>query len=144
MRTSTLGEIAALLGGEIDGDRGTPIDRLEPPEEAGEGALAVLSDRKALASIASCRASAIVVPAGTQAPGRSLVRVPDPRRAFVALLAYFAPGPILEIGSYHGLSTSILARAVADSGPEGRDRRIVSVELDPAAQAVARGSSAQT
>lgn len=54
-------------------------------------------------------------------------------------LAYFAPGPILEIGSYHGLSTSILARAVADSGPEGRDRRIVSVELDPSAQAVARG-----
>lgn len=28
-------------------------------------------------------------------------------------LAYFAPGPILEIGSYHGLSTSILARAAA-------------------------------
>jgi cephalosporin hydroxylase len=54
-------------------------------------------------------------------------------------LAYFAPGPILEIGSYHGLSTSILARAVADSGSESRDRRIVSVELDQAAQAVARG-----
>lgn len=53
-------------------------------------------------------------------------------------LAFFAPGPILEIGSYHGLSTSILARAVADSGPESSDRRIVSVELDPAAQAVAR------
>jgi hypothetical protein len=54
-------------------------------------------------------------------------------------LAYFAPGPILEIGSYHGLSTSILARAIADSGPEGRERRIVSVELDGAAQSVARG-----
>ncbi len=54
-------------------------------------------------------------------------------------LAYFARGPILEIGSYHGLSTSILARAVADSGSEGRDRRILSVELDPVAQAVARG-----
>ncbi len=54
-------------------------------------------------------------------------------------LAYFAPGPILEIGSYHGLSTSILARAVADSGAEGSARRIVSVELDAAAQAVARG-----
>lgn len=51
-------------------------------------------------------------------------------------LAYFAGGPILELGSYHGLSTSILARAVADSGD---DRRIVSVELDAAAQNVARG-----
>ena len=55
-------------------------------------------------------------------------------------LAYFAPGPILEIGSYHGLSTSILARAVVDSGAPGRERQIVSVELDPAAQAVARGN----
>ncbi|MEO8195365.1 MAG: class I SAM-dependent methyltransferase [Thermoanaerobaculia bacterium] len=54
-------------------------------------------------------------------------------------LAYFAPGPILEMGSYHGLSTSILARAVADSGPDRSGRRIISVELDPAAQAVARG-----
>ncbi len=51
-------------------------------------------------------------------------------------LAYFAPGPILELGSYHGLSTSILACALRDAGNE---RRIVSVELDGAAQAVARG-----
>ena len=104
MRKTTLGEIATLLGGEIDGERETPIDRLEPPEEAGEGALAVLKDRKALASIASCRASALVVPAGTRAPGRSLVRVPDPRRAFVALLAYFAPadarGPGIDPGAH--------------------------------------------
>ena len=35
-------------------------------------------------------------------------------------LAYFAAGPILEIGSYHGLSKSILARAVADSGAEAK------------------------
>jgi UDP-3-O-[3-hydroxymyristoyl] glucosamine N-acyltransferase len=92
MRTTTLGEIATLLGGEIEGDPGTPIDRIVPPEEAGDGAVAVLTGRKALAAIASCRASALVVPAGTQAPGRPLVRVADPRRAFVALLAFFAPG----------------------------------------------------
>ncbi|MEO8277032.1 MAG: hypothetical protein ABI639_12525, partial [Thermoanaerobaculia bacterium] len=45
-------------------------------------------------------------------------------------LAYFASGPILEIGSYQGLSTSILVRATRDSG---RRNRIVSVELDAAA-----------
>src|SRR5438128_632925 len=31
-------------------------------------------------------------------------------------LAYFADGPILELGSYHGLSTSILSRAAHDAG----------------------------
>jgi UDP-3-O-[3-hydroxymyristoyl] glucosamine N-acyltransferase len=91
MRTTTLGEIAALLGGEIDGDPATTIERIEPPEEAGERALAVLTGRKAIAAIDSCRASALVVPVGTEAPGRPLVRVADPRRAFVALLAHFAP-----------------------------------------------------
>ncbi|MEO7793746.1 MAG: class I SAM-dependent methyltransferase [Thermoanaerobaculia bacterium] len=56
-------------------------------------------------------------------------------------LAYFAPGAIVEMGSYHGLSTSILARAAQDSEAAGdapAGRRIVSVELDPAAQSVAR------
>ena len=90
MRTTTLGEVAALVGGEIDGDPGTPVDRIEPPEEAGEGALAVLVERRALDAIASCRASALVVPAGARAPGRPLVRLAEPRRAFIALLAFFA------------------------------------------------------
>lgn len=43
-------------------------------------------------------------------------------------LAYFAPGDILEIGCSHGLSTSIIARAVVDSG---LPRRIDTVDLDP-------------
>ncbi len=94
MKRTTLGEIATFLGGEIDGDRGTPIDRIEPPEEAGEGALAVLAGRKALAAIATCRASALVVPAGTESPGRPLVRVADPRRALLALLEYFSPDDV--------------------------------------------------
>ena len=88
MRTTTAGEIAALLGGELVGEASTPIDRIAPPEEAGEGAVAVLAERKALASMAACRASALVV---TEAPGRLLVRVAEPRRAFLALLELFAP-----------------------------------------------------
>jgi hypothetical protein len=43
-------------------------------------------------------------------------------------LAYFAPGDILEIGCSHGLSTSIIARAVIDSG---LPRRIDTIDLDP-------------
>jgi UDP-3-O-[3-hydroxymyristoyl] glucosamine N-acyltransferase len=91
MRSTTLGEIAALVGGHAVGDPETRIDRIEPPEEAGEGAVAVLADRKAVAAIDACRASALVVPAGTEAPGRNLVCVAEPRRAFLALLEFFAP-----------------------------------------------------
>ena len=42
-------------------------------------------------------------------------------------LAYFSSGPILELGTYHGLSTSILAQAQSDSG---RGAEIVTVDVD--------------
>ena len=41
-------------------------------------------------------------------------------------MAYFAQGPILELGSYHGLSTSILSLANRNSG---LTKEIFSVEL---------------
>jgi hypothetical protein len=44
-------------------------------------------------------------------------------------LAYFSPGDILELGSYQGLSTSVMARACRDAG---RGTRIVTVDLDGA------------
>ncbi|HYN43452.1 MAG TPA: UDP-3-O-(3-hydroxymyristoyl)glucosamine N-acyltransferase [Thermoanaerobaculia bacterium] len=104
MRTTTLGELAVLVGGVLDGDPGTPIDRVEAPEEAGEGAVAVLVGRKALAMIATSGASALVVPAGTEASERPLIRVAQPRRAFLALLSFFAPseerGPGVDVRAY--------------------------------------------
>jgi len=42
-------------------------------------------------------------------------------------IAYFVTGDILELGSYHGLSTSILARAAHDSPHK---KNIFSVDLD--------------
>lgn len=43
-------------------------------------------------------------------------------------LATYSVGPILEIGTFKGLSTSILAEAVSNSR---RPRRIVTVDLNP-------------
>ncbi len=42
-------------------------------------------------------------------------------------IAYFVSGDILELGSYHGLSTSILARAALDSPHK---KNIFSIDLD--------------
>ena len=92
MRATTLGELVALVGGELEGDPDTPIGRIDPPEEAGEGSVAVVAGRKAIAALAACRASALVVPAGTEVSGRPVVRVADARRALLALLDFFAPG----------------------------------------------------
>ena len=50
-------------------------------------------------------------------------------------IAYFVSGDILELGAYHGLSTTILSRANADSPHK---KHIYSVELDSEAAATTR------
>lgn len=110
MKETTLAEIAALVAGELEGDPATRVGRIDPPEEAVEGAVAVLAGRRALAAFDACRASALVVPKGTEARGRNVVRVPEPRRAFLALLAFFAPG--------EGREPGVDPRAHVDPGAE--------------------------
>jgi hypothetical protein len=56
-------------------------------------------------------------------------------------LAYFAPGDILELGCYRGLSTSILSQANRDSGMR---KRILSVDLDPPSVVAAQNQLAAT
>lgn len=53
-------------------------------------------------------------------------------------LAYFAPGPILEIGTYRGRSTTIMARAAR----AGAGAMLISVEVDPQAQRAAAAALA--
>jgi predicted O-methyltransferase YrrM len=50
-------------------------------------------------------------------------------------LAYFSSGPILELGTYHGLSTWILAQARIDSG---HGAEIVTVDVDASVLTSAR------
>ena len=50
-------------------------------------------------------------------------------------MAYFSQGQVLEIGAYHGLSTSILALALRNAG---RGHTLVSLELDPPAMIEAK------
>lgn len=46
-------------------------------------------------------------------------------------IAYFAQGDVLELGSAWGLSTSILCKAIRESG---RSAKLASIEIDPSFQ----------
>lgn len=52
-------------------------------------------------------------------------------------MAFFADGEILELGSFHGLSTAILAKACRNSAPA---KRVHSVDLDPNCSAATRAT----
>lgn len=60
---------------------------------------------------------------GTRVTG--WLRPEDARKLYE--LAYYAPGDILELGAYHGLSTLILAQAAHDAS---RRKNVYSVDLD--------------
>lgn len=80
------------------------------------------------AHLAACRMQGAIIDTGI--PG--WLRPADALKLYE--MAYFSPGDVLELGAYHGLSTSIEATALRNAG---RGRRIVSLELDPSAAAKA-------
>jgi predicted O-methyltransferase YrrM len=53
-------------------------------------------------------------------------------------IAYFSPGDVLELGTFRGLSTSVLLRAAVAAG---HDNKILSIDLDPLAQAAGRAGA---
>ena len=54
-------------------------------------------------------------------------------------LAYFCGGDVLELGTYHGLSASVIGQALASSESKGV---VVSFDLDPSATETARANLA--
>jgi UDP-3-O-[3-hydroxymyristoyl] glucosamine N-acyltransferase len=85
---ASLKELAELVGGEVVGDGDLEIRRLASVEEAGEGDITFVSNPKYLARLADCRASAVIVSPGIEAPGFSLIACRNPYLAFAKILTF--------------------------------------------------------
>jgi len=94
----SLGEIAAAVGGRVEGPPETKVVNVaESPFQAGPGDLALMFDQKLIKRISECRASAVVVPEGVKTDLPSVV-VQRPLLALQRMLAAlqpkrFQPGP---------------------------------------------------
>jgi UDP-3-O-[3-hydroxymyristoyl] glucosamine N-acyltransferase len=84
--TITLGELAELVQGRLAGEANLPIQAARTLSEALPGDITFVEDEKHAAQLASCQASAVVVPAGLSCNGRSVIQVGDPLGAFVAIV----------------------------------------------------------
>lgn len=83
-----LADIVDALGGELHGDRQTPIERLAPLAEAPPDALSFLASPKHRKELATSRAACVVVPPAAQeeAAGRgAYILTPDPHVYFARL-----------------------------------------------------------
>jgi UDP-3-O-[3-hydroxymyristoyl] glucosamine N-acyltransferase len=88
----TAKQISAAIEGEIEGNPDASVSRLSKIEEGGEGAIAFLADMKFAPFLYTSPATITIVNKAFQ-PERelatTLIRVDDPRAAFVKILAVY-------------------------------------------------------
>ncbi len=88
----TIAQLAEVCGGEIEGDRERLITGANSLENATSSDLSFVSNRKAAEHASSSEAGCLLVSRSFERPpGSSLIRVEDPRKAFVRVLAALYP-----------------------------------------------------
>lgn len=90
---ATLGELATLAGGKVDGDSDLEISGIASLEEAGEGEITFLAEMKNVSRLEKTRAGAAVVPAALPAFPKPLIRTSNPYLAYAKIQAFFLGPP---------------------------------------------------
>jgi UDP-3-O-[3-hydroxymyristoyl] glucosamine N-acyltransferase len=110
---TTVDELAALVGGEVTGKGGaTRITGVAGIADATAGHITFFANRKYLADLKECKASAVLVPADFAADiPPVLIKVANPSVAFAQILKKFASPPITQSPGVH--PSAILGRDVS-------------------------------
>jgi UDP-3-O-[3-hydroxymyristoyl] glucosamine N-acyltransferase len=87
----TLEHIAALIGGELQGNPQYVITGAGPLDEAGEGQITFAEKGPALKNVDRSRAAAIIIPRHAECANRNVVRVDAPRLAFAKVVSVLYP-----------------------------------------------------
>jgi UDP-3-O-[3-hydroxymyristoyl] glucosamine N-acyltransferase len=114
----TLGELARLVSGRLQGDAAREVSGVAAPGDAGPSDVAFVALARYRAAAASSRAACLVVPADWPqgaADGPALLRVDDPNRAMVRIAEALLPPLARPAPGVH------LAAVVANSAALGRE-----------------------
>jgi len=96
----TLAELAARVGGKVEGDGNVRIERVRGLEDAGPGDISFFANHRYRAAFETTRASAVIVePDEPAPPGPGLLRVRNAYLAFARISTLFHPPvePVPEI-----------------------------------------------
>lgn len=86
-----LRDLAAAVGGSVEGNAEKRIDGVAPLETASATQIAFLANMKYRDQAIASKAGAILAPFGVDLGGRDVVRVPDPYLAVAKILDLFHP-----------------------------------------------------
>ncbi|MFO7570146.1 MAG: UDP-3-O-(3-hydroxymyristoyl)glucosamine N-acyltransferase [Smithellaceae bacterium] len=119
-------DIAALIGGQVIGNPDVTVRDIRPVEEAGEGDLTFIADKRYAKLLKTTAATAILAKPGTEAAGKNLILCEDPYAAFGKLLAIFyppdhgaagiSPDAYIEEGALVSDQATLLPRCVISRG----------------------------
>jgi UDP-3-O-[3-hydroxymyristoyl] glucosamine N-acyltransferase len=93
----TLAELAALVGGSVEGDPQLVITGVSGLQEAQSGEITFVAQQKYLRLLKTAKASAVILDRAMPAD-RPAIRVDQPYRAFATLLTCFYPRPRPHVG----------------------------------------------
>ena len=91
MASFSVAEVAAACGGRVFGDGERRLSGVRALEGAGADVLSFVSEEKALPRAAVSAAGAFLARSASALPGRTVIEVPDPSGALVAVLRLFHP-----------------------------------------------------
>ena len=94
----TLRELAALLGGKVDGDPTLEVTGIASLEEAGEEEITFLSGLKYFPRLEKTRAAAAIVPLSLPSFPKPVIRTSNPYLAYAKAQAFFTAKPYLPRG----------------------------------------------
>lgn len=89
----TLGELAEIAGGILEGDSSMVLRGAKSLYAAGPAEIAFLDQARRVKALDDSRAGAFVVPTDTPPIGRPVIRVADPFPAFVRIVQKYQPEP---------------------------------------------------
>ncbi|MCA9170333.1 MAG: UDP-3-O-(3-hydroxymyristoyl)glucosamine N-acyltransferase [Planctomycetales bacterium] len=95
MAMTTLGQLAQLVEGTLDGDASLPIEGAEILTEAVAGQISFVDHTKLRDRITTSAASAVIIPTDWPEVGKPAIRVSQVRTAFAAIVNQFRP-PYVE------------------------------------------------
>src|SRR6185503_15362732 len=90
-RALTVRELAQQVAGDVEGDGGALILGVASIEEAESGDIVFAENSRFLSQAEKSRASAIVAFLDATTPDKPLIKVDNPRFAFLRILELFAP-----------------------------------------------------
>lgn len=142
----TLAELAARLGGEVEGDPGLRIAGIDSLAAARAHQIAVVLGATHLAEASTSAAAAFVAPPGLTIDQRPVVRVAAPRVALIELLELFHPRPRrtpgIEPGAWVAESARLDPGVWIAAGARVEAEAVLAAGVEIHAQAViGRGST---